>query len=250
MQELKGKTALITGVGRVEGIGMAICQKLASQGVHIFYTYWREYDIKQFPNTASPEMLLRELGVQNNVRVKGVEIDLSQPDAPHRLFETARQSLGDIDILINNACYDNEIPFTKLTADTLDMHYAVNMRAVTLLCSEFIHAWKKQSGGRIINLTSGQSLGPMNPDQIPYTITKAGLEMLAKQLAPEIRHRGITINAVDPGPTDTGWMTEALKQDLQKNSIVNQPYQVAEAIHSLLLEAASSIAGGVIHVGR
>jgi 3-oxoacyl-[acyl-carrier protein] reductase len=90
----------------------------------------------------------------------------------------------------------------------------------------------------------------MNVDQIPYTITKAGLEMLAKQLAPGISHLGITINAVDPGPTNTGWMSEALKEEIRQESIVNEPHEVADAIFSLLLEDAASTTGKVVHVGR
>ncbi|HEX6461769.1 MAG TPA: SDR family oxidoreductase [Candidatus Saccharimonadales bacterium] len=186
----------------------------------------------------------------NDVRIESIEIDLSKSNSLHELFKTVKKRIGAPDILINNACYDRGVPFSELTSDVLDTHYAVNVRATTLLCVEFIKSWKKQNGGRIINLTSGQSLGPMNVDQVPYTITKAGLEMLAKQLAPDIRGRGITINAVDPGPTNTGWMSEELKEEIRQESIVNEPHEVADAIFLLLLEEAASTTGNVIHVGR
>lgn len=246
MSELKGSLALVTGVGRAEGIGAAVCRRLAQEGADIFYTYWHQYDAEQYPNSKDPKAFLDELQ-SFGVRADCEEADLSKPNAPHDLFNAVTSRLGTPDILINNACYDREAKFTALTPEVLDRHYEINIRAATLLCAEFMKHFKKTSGGRIINMTSGQSLDLMNPDQIPYTITKAGLEMLARQLAPLIAPKGITINAVDPGPTDTGWMTNELKKEIKSNSIVNEPVDVANAIASLLLEDMS---GEVIHVGR
>ena len=246
VEDLKGKIALVTGVGRPEGIGAAVCRKLAEEGVDIFYTYWYKYDIQEYPETKNPKALLEELQ-GFSVRAESMEIDLSQLQAPSELFKEVGERLGAPDILINNACYDRAIPFESLTADVLDSHYYVNLRAAAMLCVEFVKAWKKETDGRIINMTSGQTLGPMNVDQIPYTVTKASLEMLARQLSPGIIDLGITINAVDPGPTDTGWMSKELKEQIRRNSIVNQPQDVAVAIASLLL---SPTTGDVIHVGR
>jgi 3-oxoacyl-[acyl-carrier protein] reductase len=99
--------------------------------------------------------------------------------------------LGGVDtVLINNACHDFEVPFVELSPEILDKHYAVNVRAVAMLCKEFA---KRGNAGHIISMTSGQSLGSMGGHKIPYTITKAALEMLAPQLAPELAERGITI---------------------------------------------------------
>jgi 3-oxoacyl-[acyl-carrier protein] reductase len=142
------------------------------------------------------------------------------------------------------------MPFAELTSEVLDRHYAVNMRSTTLLCAEFVKAWNKPRDGRIINMTSGQSVDAMNVDQIPYTITKAGLEMLVKQLAPEIARLGITINAVDPGPTDTGWMSPELKEKLQRDLFVNRPEDIARVILGLVLNDDDDNTGNVIHVGR
>jgi len=249
VKELDGKVALVTGVGRPEGIGVAICQKLAAEGANVFYTYWHPYDTEHFTNTIDPDEFTQLLAKQG-VQAEGVEMDLSRPDSPQKLFRLAHDKFRHVDFLINNACYDRSVPFTELSDAILDKHYAVNLRATALLCSAFVRAWTEKSGGRIINVTSGQSYGPMNVDQIPYTTTKAGLEMLAVQLAPGIKELGITINAIDPGPTDTGWMDEGLKAKLQQESIVNQPYQVAEAIYLLLLDSAADKTGQVVHVGR
>ncbi len=253
MNELKGKIALITGVGRKEGIGAAICREFAKQGTDIFYTYWRDYDKSQFPETASykPEDFVQELEACG-VRAQSVEMDLSKPESTTMLFEVVRQRLGEPDILINNACFDSEVAFLELTAESLDKHYAVNIRAITFLCQEFVRGWQKKEGGRVVIMTSGQSLGSMGGHKIPYTITKACAEMLASQLAPELLAKGITINAVDPGPTDTGWMTEALKKQIQKESSkgsLNTPVDTAKFIATLLIDKAEPT-GQVIHAPR
>ncbi len=253
MDELKGKIALITGVGRKEGIGAAFCRELASHGVDIFYTYWHTYDKDLFPETENykPEDFAKELEALG-VRAYSIEIDLSKPSSPAELFKTVKEKLGEPDILINNACYDSETPYIDLTPDSLDQHYAINVRAITFLCQEFVRGWQKASGGRIIIMTSGQALGSMGGHKVPYTITKASAEMLASQLAPELFTNGITINAVDPGPTDTGWMTEDLKKQIQKESSkgrLNTPADTAQFVSSLLVDKTQPT-GQVIHVPR
>jgi len=250
MNELEGRIALVTGVGRAEGIGVAICRELARQGADVFYTYWNEYDSNNYPDTAhKPETFKQELEALH-VRAESQEMDLSGPTAPYELFKIAGKKLGNPTILINNACYDVSKPFADLTAEVLDAHYFVNLRAATLLCAEFVKAHKPGTSGNIVNVTSGQSISAMNIDQIPYTITKAGLEMLAIQLAPGIFDKGITINVLDPGPTDTGWMSDELKKEIQKNSVVNKPEEVAMAIVALVRNTDKNMTGQVVHVGR
>jgi 3-oxoacyl-[acyl-carrier protein] reductase len=247
---LEGKIALITGVGRRVGIGAAICRKLATNGCDIFFAYWRQYDQETHSGTGQndPADIAAELK-QLGVRVESMEIDLSKPDSAERLFKAVEERLGTPAILVNNACHDLEVPFVDLSPESLDKHYAVNVRAVALLCKEFV---KRGKAGSIINMTSGQSLGSMGGHKVPYTITKAALEMLAPQLAPDLIRLGIRIHAVDPGPTDTGWMTEELKAQLRKESIrgrVNTPVDVARLIVSILAQEKLAT-GEVIHATR
>lgn len=95
-------------------------------------------------------------------------------------------------------------------------------------------------------MDSGQSLGVMR-DELPYTITKAGLEMLTIQLAPELAARGVTINAVDPGPTDTGWITEDIRKDIGK---VHAPSDAANLVFSFLGERGEGVTGQILHAER
>jgi 3-oxoacyl-[acyl-carrier protein] reductase len=183
------------------------------------------------------------------VQVGSVEIDLSAIDSAGNLFQAVEKDLGTPTILINNACHDFEVPFVELSPEVLDKHYAVNIRAVAMLCKEFV---KRGNAGHIINMTSGQSLGGMGSQKIPYTITKAALEMLAPQLAPELSKCGIAINSLDPGPTDTGWMTEAMKEEVRKGSTraqVTSPEEIARFIISILTEKKFPT-GEVIHAYR
>lgn len=252
MNELSGTLTLVTGVGRREGIGFAICQEIAKRGGNIFFTYWHPYDELTHPETKenSPSDFVNELE-QLGATVRCAEIDLSQSDSAKRLFEMVVKEMGTPDFLVNNACYDIEVSFQELTVEALDKHYFVNVRAVTLLCKEFMNVSKE--GGKIISMTSGQSLGNMGSDKISYTITKASIEMLTKQLAPELALKGITIYAVDPGPTDTGWMTEEMKKEIEQTSIkkrVNLPEDTAQLICSLLSTDDIHTTGQVVYAER
>ena len=244
---LQGRIALVTGVGRRAGIGAAICREIAKNGGDVFFTYWRQYDKETHSENSEndPAAIALELS-RFGVQVGNVEIDLSIPDSAEKLFQAVGKELGTPAILINNACHDFEVPFVKLSPEILDKHYAVNVRAVAMLCKEFV---KSGNAGHIISMTSGQSRGSMGGQKIPYTVTKAALEMFAPQLAPELAKRGITINAFDPGPTDTGWMTEELKEQVRKESKrgkVNTPEDIALLIVSILIEKKYPT-GEVIH---
>ncbi|MEK7567467.1 MAG: SDR family oxidoreductase [Patescibacteria group bacterium] len=253
MKNLTKKLTLVTGVGRREGIGFAICREIAKRGGDIFFTYWHQYDQVTFPKTKddNPVDFIKELE-QFGVKVGSSEIDLSQPGSAEFLFEKVKE-MGIPDFLINNACYDIEVPFLELTAEILDKHYFVNVRVVTLLCKEFVKQYQKKEGRKIINMTSGQSLGNMGSDKISYTITKASIEMLTKQLASDFAERGINIYALDPGPTDTGWMTNDMKRQIERDSKrrrVNLPEDTAELMCTILIDDKKYTTGEVIHAER
>jgi len=147
------------------------------------------------------------------VRAIGLEADLADPQAPVAIFEQAQAALGHIDILINNATQDDPASIDTLEAALLDQHYAVNIRGMLLLCREFAKRHDGREGGRIISLTSGQGLGPM-PESLPYVASKGAIEALTISLSGALSPRNITVNAVDPGATDTGWISPQLRADL------------------------------------
>ena len=250
MEGLGGKVALITGVGRRRGIGSAICRALAHRGADVLFTYWADYDRDVSGNVDEdgPEALREELGSMG-VRAEGVGLDLSLPESPERLLDAAAGRLGPPSILVNNAAYSTRDGYERLDAETLDAHYAVNLRAAALLSVGFARRYPGGLGGRIINLTSGQSLGPM-PNELAYAATKGAIEAFTVTLAAEIGHRGITVNAVNPGPTDTGWMSEELKRELSARfpaGRVGEPEDVARLVAFLAGSEADWITGQIIH---
>ena len=237
---LRGRVAVVTGAGRCRGIGAAICKALAEEGADIFFTYGKEGD--------ESEGLLEELRGAG-VRAETMEVDLSLLESPERLLDIVAARLGPPWVLVNNAAYSTRDGYEALDAATLDAHYAVNLRATALLSVEFARRFGGGSGGRIVNLTSGQSLGPM-PGELAYAATKGAIEAFTRTLATEVGQKGITVNAVNPGPTDTGWMADELRRELSGRfpaGRVGEPEDAARLVTFLASEEAAWITGQVIH---
>jgi 3-oxoacyl-[acyl-carrier protein] reductase len=162
---------------------------------------------------AEPDALQQQIQALG-ARCEHLSIDLAAGDAPLHILQAAEDCLGPASILVNNAVHDDiTAPFDQLDAPTLDAYYAVNLRGTMLLSVEFASRFTGSTGGRIISLTSGQGRGAM-PGKLAYAATKGALDAFTVTLAVEVAPRGITVNAVDPGPTDTGWMTDEIKQEL------------------------------------
>jgi 3-oxoacyl-[acyl-carrier protein] reductase len=245
-----GRIAVVTGASRLKGIGAAICKALAAEGADIFFSVWTDYDqvVHTDVNLEEPEVLQKEVE-GFGVRCRWLEIDLSHPEAAVRLLDEVENQLGKPSILVNNACHSVRDGWKDICASSLDAHYAVNVRATTLLSVEFARRFSNGSGGRIINLTSGQSLGPMT-EELSYAITKGAIETLTFTLAAAVAHKGITVNALNPGPTDTGWMTQEFKQELLQRfprGRVGQPQDAARLVAFLASDDAEWITGQIIH---
>jgi 3-oxoacyl-[acyl-carrier protein] reductase len=247
---LHGRIAIVTGASREKGIGAAVCRALAAEGADIFFTHWRAFDsmLPQGIDEDGPARLQNELQ-ELGVRCVSLEIDLSKIDAPERILDEAELRLGSPSILINNAAYSTRDGLEALDAATLDAHYAVNMRGTLLLTVEFARRFSGKYGGRIINLTSGQSITPM-PGELAYAATKGAIEAFTISLSAELSSHGITVNAVDPGATDSGWMTEEIRQELLPRfpmGRIGQPEDAARLIAFLASDEAAWITGQVIH---
>lgn len=247
---LLGQVALVTGASRHQGIGAAICHALAERGADVAFSHWLRYDAA-FPWAGGPEepdelaAELESLGV----RAVAIKWNLAGADPVESLLDIAEARLGPISILVNNAAYSTSDGYERLDAATIDAHVAVNLRATMLLSAAFARRFAGDGPGRIINLTSGQSLGPM-PDELAYGATKGAIEAFTRSLAPAVAVKGITVNAVNPGPTDTGWISPDLRAELLPKFPLGRlgtPQDAARLIAWLAGPEAGWVTGQVIH---
>lgn len=248
-KQLTGRIAIVTGASRRIGIGSAICQALAEEGADIFFIHWQKHDrLMESEDRDWPEQLIGQLEGEG-VRAASMEVDLALSDSPKLIMDEVERVLGAPSILVNNAAYSTRDGYQNLDAANLDAHYAVNMRATFLLSAEFARRFKFSSGGRIINMTSGQDKGAMT-GEIAYATTKGAISVFTRTLAAEIASLGITVNAVDPGPTDSGWMNDEIKQYLLPMfpmKRIGEPRDAARLVKFLAIDDAEWITGQIIH---
>lgn len=246
-RELAGRVALVTGVTRRAGIGAAIARELARAGAKVFAASFRQYDEHQAWGLEESETsaLLDELRAISDVC--GLDIDLSLASAPRELIESALAQFGRIDILVNNAAHWEPGGVDQVDAGQLDRHYAINTRATVLLCAEFARCPAPLGPRRIINVTSGQGAGPM-PGELAYVVTKAALDALTMTLSAELAARNITVNAIDPGPTDTGWLSVEQRAELLRDGKLASPADTARVVRLLARDDSASVTGQIIRV--
>jgi 3-oxoacyl-[acyl-carrier protein] reductase len=245
----ENRTAVVTGASRLNGIGAAVCLQLAEKGANIFFTTWGTYDKEMHAGNYQGDAdtlvgKLQEFGVQAAYK----EINLAESNRIPDLFDLIEKKIGSPSILINNACFSQNHSWEDTSSELMDMHYEINLRATTLLSVEFAKRFVAKKGS-IIHLTSGQSKGPMT-GELAYAATKGAIDALTITLAAELGPKGITVNAVNPGPTNTGWMTEDLQKVLlPKFSLgrMGKPEDAARLIAFLAAPDAEWITGQIIH---
>ncbi len=190
MGVLDGKGAVVTGGSR--GIGRAIVERLAADGAAVVFNYARHAD-----QAAEVERTVRDAGG----RAVGVQVDLSAAGAADDLMGVADGHLDGLDILVNNAALEfSPVPI----ADTSDELYDAVMTVNARCCFQTTRraARDMRDNGRIINISTLNTTRPA-PGIAPYAASKGAIEQLTKVAAIELGPRGITVNAVAPGATDT-----------------------------------------------
>ena len=213
---IHGRTALVTGVSRRQGIGFAIASRLVGSGAHVLVAHHQPHDLDQPWGADDLRAVVQELEakrIRSSQRVVDAAVDLAEAGAPEAPVNRAVAELGHLDILIcNHARSGGDGAIGEVTAEMLDAHWAVNTRSSLLLVQAFAAQHDGRPGGRVVLMTSGQGLGPM-PGEVAYAATKAALAGVTVTLADQLADVGITVNAVNPGPVDTGYMTsEVIEQ--------------------------------------
>ncbi|MDR6317566.1 SDR family oxidoreductase [Actinoplanes couchii] len=199
--------ALVTGVGRTVGIGAGIAARLAASGWDVAITYWGGYDERMTwgPDTGAPEAIVKSFAG----RGLAVEADLTDPAAPAAIFDQVEERLGPVTALVMSHAESVDSGLFDTGVESFDRHFAVNARASWLLIREHGLRFKGAHGtGRVIALTSDHTVG-----NLPYGASKGALDRITRAAAHELAHLGITSNVINPGPIDTGWMTDQVRDD-------------------------------------
>lgn len=261
-----GHTAIVTGANH--GIGAATARALARDGCSVLCTFLR---VDDQPDPGTPQAYRDHrardaMAVVTGIRDGGgralaMEADLSDPATPALLFDTAEEQLGPVDILINNATSWLADTFAAagtdrlgrslqpVTAATWTRQFAVDTMGAALMISEFArrHIERGADWGRIIGLTSGGDLG--FPEEVSYGAAKAAQVNYTMSAGLELAPFGVTANMVHPPVTDTGWVTDAVRQHVAASTAlihVASPDEVAEVIAWLASDAAALITANVI----
>ena len=215
MKPLEGRVAVVTGVSRRIGIGFAIARRLARDGAAVVAHHWSPHDAEQ-PWGADP---LGGAGVIDalraevpGARIAAVEADFVHAASAFTVMDAAADAFGHVDVLVANHARSSGQTLATLTAAEVDLSMAVNVRATLLLAQRFAAQYDDdRHSGRIVWFTSGQHQGPM-PDELPYIASKAALHELTTSVAAGLAGRGITVNCVNPGPTDTGYADDETRR--------------------------------------
>ncbi|MEV5609509.1 SDR family oxidoreductase [Streptomyces sp. NPDC052225] len=238
--------ALVTGVGRTAGIGAGVARRLAASGWDIAFTYWTPYDDRMAwgREAGAADAIGRELAGQGAARA-AIEADLADPGTPARVFDEAEKRLGNVSALVMCHCESVDSGLLDTTVESFDRHFAVNARATWLLIREFGRRFTGAHGtGRVISLTSDHTVG-----NLPYGASKGALDRITTAAARELAHLGVTANAINPGPVDTGWMSDEIRAaclDATPLGRLGTPRDTAHLVDFLCSEAGGWINGQLL----
>lgn len=248
---LEGRVVLVTGVSREIGIGAAIARKAAERGADLFLASWPQADAEQSwgASPAFAEQFARRLG-EDGARVGHLAVDLGDANGPARLLEAACERFGHVDALVANHARSSRQNLEDVTAEELDRTFAVNARASVLLAKEYAARHDdERPGGRIVLFSSGQHLGGM-PEELPYALSKGAIQQITASLAAHLAPRRITVNCVNPGPTDTGWADPELTARLIESLPLGRwgrPEDAARLVCWLLSDEGRWVVGQTIN---
>ncbi len=233
--------ALVTGVGRPQGISAGIAARLAADGWDLAITHWSPVDVEQYGGAADDAQTIAEELRGLGAAVTRLEVDLADPDAARRVF--AELGGASVSALVLSHSHSVDSGILDTTVESWDRHFAVNARASWLLVAEFARQ-SPPTGGRIVALTSDHVI-----HNLPYGASKGALDRLMLAAAGELAQQGITANIVNPGPIDTGWMTDEVRAALterQPTGRLGLPSDTAELVAFLVSERAAWITGQLI----
>lgn len=236
MSSLQGKVAIVTGSSR--GIGSIIAKDLAKAGCSVTVNY--------SGNEAAAKTVVDEI-ISGGGTAFAVKANISVSSDMTALFDAAIEQYGKVDILINNAGINIYKLIKDTTEEDFDRMFQINVKGVFLGLKEA--ATRLQDNGRVINFSSSVTR-LMLPTYGTYSATKSAVEQLTRVFAKEVGSRGITVNSISPGPTNTDLFlegkTEEMIQRLASMSAlgrIGEPEDISRIVLFLVSNAAGWVTG-------
>ncbi len=240
MSKLQNKVAIVTGAAK--GIGAAIATYFAAEGAKVVVNYASSKE--------SADNVVKAITANGGTAI-AVQADVSNEADVTRLFAETEAAFGTLDILVNNAVYQQFLPIDQATTEKFHQHFNVNVLGAVLTMQAAVNLFGEK-GGNIINISSGASKSPMAGVSL-YSSTKAALDALTVALAKELGAKNIRVNSILPGATDTEGASAAgvtTGSDYEKMFVANtplgrrgQPADIAKAAVFLASDEAAWITG-------
>jgi 3-oxoacyl-[acyl-carrier protein] reductase len=242
---LKNKTVLVTGGSR--GIGSAICEAFAQEGANVVFNY--------LSSKEKAEALSIMLEEKYRIKAVAVAADMSKkPDILKMIAET-EQTLGTVDILVNNAAVCPSGPITSYTTEVWEKTFATNVTGMFIASREVVrHLLQEQKEGTIINIASQAAFRGSTTGHLPYDSSKGAMVSFTVGLAREVSAQGIRVNAVAPGLVRTEMVAktweERKERYLQNIPIhrIAETQEIADIVVFLASDRAGYITGATIDV--
>jgi 3-oxoacyl-[acyl-carrier protein] reductase len=245
MSKLKNKVAIITGASK--GIGAAIAKHFAAAGAKVVVNYATSKE--------GADSVVKEITDNGGIAIS-VQADVSNEADLTRLFEETKKAFGTLDILVNDAVFQQYLPIEQASAAAFHQHFDVNVLGPVLTIQAALKLFGDK-GGNIINISSGASKMPMAGVSL-YSATKAALDALTISLSKELGAKNIRINSILPGATETEGARSAgvtTGSEYEKMFIANtplgrrgKPEDIAKAAVFLASDDAAWITGEQISV--